>query len=47
MCVYVKKHLEYRPYQRPSYIVKREEEKEKEMGMSQQNMKDVRPPIVT
>ncbi|KIJ52615.1 hypothetical protein M422DRAFT_26189 [Sphaerobolus stellatus SS14] len=40
MCFYVKRHLDYKPYQRPSYVLKRETEavraKEKELELEKE-----------
>jgi ubiquitin carboxyl-terminal hydrolase 22/27/51 len=40
MCFYVKRHLDYKPHQRPSYVVKRESEvvraREKEIEMEKE-----------
>ena len=40
MCFYVKRHLDYKPYQRPSYALKRETEvvraREREIEMEKE-----------
>jgi len=45
MCFYIKRHLDYKPYMRPSYILAREteavREKEKEKEKEAARMKEV------
>lgn len=45
MCFYVKKHLDYKPYMTPSYVVTREtelaKEREREKNKERERMKEV------
>jgi len=45
MCFYVKKHLDYKPYMRPSYVLIREgeivKEKQREREKELERMKEV------
>lgn len=40
MCFYVKRHLDYKPYQRPSYVVLRENEAFKAQQRAKEQAKE-------